>query len=53
MIIFNKNCDFLLSTNFKLLKQIKDNLANDFETIKFIISIKGGHCNYSPCHRET
>jgi hypothetical protein len=47
MIIFTKNCDFLLSTNFKLLRQNKEHFANDFEFLNFIISAKGGHCDYS------
>ena len=50
---FYVNCDFLLSTNFKLSRQNMENVANDFESLNFIISIKGGHRNCLPFHRET
>ena len=42
MNIFNEKIDFLRSTNCKLWCQIKENSANDCDTVfKFIIPVKG------------
>ena len=39
---------FLRSTNFKLLRQIKGNSVNNCETFNFVISVRSGHCYFSP-----
>jgi hypothetical protein len=38
---------FMRSTNFKLLSQIKGNSVNVCDFIKFIISYRVSHCDYS------
>jgi hypothetical protein len=40
--------NFLHSTNVKFVSPIKGNSVKDYDFLKFIISIRGGHCNYSP-----
>jgi hypothetical protein len=42
--ILNKTFDFLVSTNFKLLSQIKENSINHCDIIKFIIYVRGCYC---------
>jgi hypothetical protein len=47
MNILNTKFDFLLSTIFKILGQIKVNLISSCDFLMFRISVKGSHCNYS------
>jgi hypothetical protein len=46
-ILYGQEIDFLLSTNFKLLRQIKGNLKNNF-VLNVVISARGRHCDWSP-----
>jgi hypothetical protein len=41
-----KTFDFMRSTNFYLLSQIRVNSINNFDFVQ--ISAKGDHCHYSP-----
>jgi len=40
--------NFLHSKNVKFVSLIKGNSISDYDFLKFIISIRGGHCDYSP-----
>jgi hypothetical protein len=35
-------------TNFKLLRQIKENSIHEGNAFKLMVSTKRGHCDYSP-----
>jgi hypothetical protein len=39
---------FLRSLSFKLLSQTKGNPVNNCYFLKLIISVRGGHCDFSP-----
>jgi hypothetical protein len=43
-----KKKDFLRLANFKLLSQIEGKSVNNFYFLKFVIYVRGGHCDYSP-----
>jgi hypothetical protein len=43
-----KVSDLLRSKNCKLLSQSQGNSINNCDFLKFIISVEGGHCDYSP-----
>jgi hypothetical protein len=45
MNIVHKNIDFLSSTNFKLMRQIKGNSIGNFD---FFAVYRRSHCDYSP-----
>jgi hypothetical protein len=47
-ILNEKKSYFMDSTNFKLHSRIYGNLINNCEFSKFVISVRGGHCDYSP-----
>ena len=46
--IFKKKSVFMRSIHLKLLCQIKGNSINNCDFIKFIISVMGDRCCYSP-----
>jgi hypothetical protein len=43
-----KKFDFLCPTDLKLLGQIKGTAINNCEILKFVISSRGGQCDYLP-----
>jgi hypothetical protein len=48
MDILNEKVDFQHSANFKLLSRIQGNPINIYDFfLKFIISVRGGHFDYS------
>jgi hypothetical protein len=48
MDVLNEINYSLRSTNFILLSQIKGNSLNNFDFLKFAISVMGGHCDTRP-----
>ena len=50
--ILKDKFDFLGSKIFKLLSRIKGNTINNCDIFKFIIPLRGGHCDYWPLGPE-
>jgi hypothetical protein len=48
LIYLNETFDFLRSTDFKLLRQIKENVTNICDFFSLKIFVTGGHGVYSP-----
>ena len=46
---FKCNSNFTFLTDFKLLNQMKVNPISDCDFLKFIVCIRGVHCDYSLC----
>jgi hypothetical protein len=42
----------MLSKNFKLSSQVKGNSVKGCDFFKFLTSVRGGHCDYSPGTRK-
>jgi hypothetical protein len=48
MNILNENIGLLRSKILKLLRQTKGNSRNNYDALKFVISVMGGYCDFWP-----